>query len=71
LSYTLPVNLTQKIEITKLRIYASITNLHTFTTYSGYDPDVGAYNQSAILMGVDAGRYPEARTFTFGLNVSF
>jgi TonB-linked SusC/RagA family outer membrane protein len=71
LSYTLPVNLTQKIEITNLRIYASITNLHTFAAYSGYDPDVGAYNQSAILMGVDAGRYPEARTFTFGLNVSF
>ena len=43
----------------------SINNALTFTKYSGFDPEIGAGN------GVDRGIYPQARSFVFGLNVTF
>lgn len=69
LGYTLPSNLSERVGLNRLKIYGSIQNLHTFTNYSGYDPEVGSFNQNALLMGVDNGRYPSPRTFTLGLNV--
>jgi TonB-linked SusC/RagA family outer membrane protein len=61
----------EKSFINRLRIYGSVQNLYTFTNYSGFDPEVGSYNQSAILTGVDFARYPVPRTITVGLNVQF
>lgn len=61
----------EKSFINRLRIYSTIQNLYTFTNYSGYDPEVGSFNQSAILTGVDFARYPVPRTITLGLNVQF
>ncbi|RYJ42079.1 SusC/RagA family TonB-linked outer membrane protein [Flavobacterium beibuense] len=71
LGYTLPSDITSKVSITKLRIYGGVQNLHTFTKYKGYDPEVGSFNQNALLTGVDNGRYPSPRSFTMGLNVEF
>ena len=50
---------------TKLGIYlyASAQNLLTFTNYSGFDPEYSGY--------VDRGTYPTARTFTFGVKLSY
>ena len=61
---------TRKFSIESLRVYCNIQNLHTFTKYKGYDPEIGAYNQQVLLRGVDYARYPSQRMFTFGLNVS-
>lgn len=71
LGYSLPDNLINRLKMSKLRLYGSIQNLWTFTDYSGYDPEVGVYNQNALLTGVDNGRYPTPRMFTIGLNVEF
>ncbi len=71
LGYVVPVPFLKKLQITRFRIYGSAQNLKTFTKYTGYDPEVGALNQSALTMGVDNGRYPSARTYTIGLNVEF
>lgn len=71
LGYALPKDVANKIGMSRMRFYGSIQNLWTFTKYSGYDPEVGVYNQNALLMGVDNGRYPTPRTFTLGLNVEF
>lgn len=71
LGYNFSPELAKRIGMNTLKIYGSIQNLHTFTNYSGYDPEVGAYNQDALLTGVDNGRYPSPRTFTLGLNVEF
>jgi TonB-dependent starch-binding outer membrane protein SusC len=71
LGYTLPKNNVVSKYINRLRVYGSVQNLHTFTKYTGYDPEVGAYNQDAKLTGVDNGRYPMPRTFTVGVNVEF
>lgn len=71
LAYTLPTTLTQKFRISRLRVYANAQNVYTFTNYSGYDPEIGAFNQDPLLQNVDMGRYPTPRVFTFGLDVDF
>jgi hypothetical protein len=69
LGYTLPKSLADKIRIQKLRFYASVSNLYTFTDYTGYDP--AATSGEPIGAGIDYGFYPAARTYTFGLNLNF
>ena len=57
--------------IRSARLYVSVTNLVTFTKYTGYDPEVNAYGQNSALRGVDLGNYPTARNFSAGVNVGF
>lgn len=71
LSYTLPQRWAKKAFLQNAKIYFNVQNVHTFTKYSGYDPEIGAYNQSALLQNIDRGRYPTPRTYTLGLNLSF
>jgi len=71
LGYSLPSDIISKIKLTRLRVYASAQNLYTFTKYKGYDPEVGSYNQDALLSGIDNGRYPVPRQISFGFNVEF
>ena len=71
LGYRLPKTLLNKVKMGNLRIYGSVQNLKTFTKYSGYDPEIGAFNNSIKLMNVDTGHYPNPRTFTLGANVQF
>jgi hypothetical protein len=76
LGYTLPRNLTNKIGISRIRVYARAENLITWTKYWGFDPEVGAgfddnsQKHNTESTGVDYGVYPQARTFTVGFNVS-
>lgn len=70
-AYNLPSDILSKTKLSKLRFYASVQNLYTFTKYTGYDPEIGDYNQNALLSGIDSGRYPTNRTITFGMNVEF
>lgn len=76
LGYTLPSDLAQRVNLRQLRVYGTVTNLYTFTAYSGFDPEVGGVMSSAadsrtdpLLRGVDTGRYPTPRTFTLGVNI--
>lgn len=69
IGYRLPTRLISKARITNVRFYMSIQNLHTFSDYKGYDPEVGAFNNNIRLMNVDMGHYPNPRTFTFGANI--
>lgn len=71
LGYSLPSEMISKIKLSRLRFYASGQNLFTFTKYTGYDPEVGSYNQDALLSGIDNGRYPTPRLISFGFNVEF
>jgi len=73
LGYTFPKRWMRSIGISSVKIYANVQNLYTFTKYKGYDPEIGvSYGyQNSLLTGVDNGRYPSPRIYTFGLNVSF
>jgi len=73
LGYTLPVSVTQKLNLKSVRFFISGTNLLTFTNYTGYDPEVGAAR--AMLgdrtVGFDEVTYPQNKSFIVGLNVTF
>ncbi|WP_405269057.1 SusC/RagA family TonB-linked outer membrane protein [Cellulophaga sp. Ld12] len=49
--------------LSKLRLYASAQNLFTITDYDGLDPE--------LTSGVDYGRYPQPKSFIFGVQLSF
>ena len=71
LTYNLPEKWAKKVFMQSARIYFNVQNVYTFTNYSGYDPEIGAFNQSSLLQNIDRGRYPTPRTYTIGLNLSF
>ncbi|WP_303310962.1 TonB-dependent receptor [Hymenobacter sp. BT730] len=71
LAYNIPVGLIQKAHFSGLRLYVTGQNLITWTDYLGYDPEVSADPFSSTGFGRDFGVYPQARTYTVGLNATF
>ena len=69
LGYTLPATISQRVSISKLRLYVAGENLLTFTGYDGFDPELASGDYFTI--GVDKGIYPQARTISFGANITF
>jgi TonB-linked SusC/RagA family outer membrane protein len=80
-SYTIPGSLAKRLNVERIRLYASVNNAFTITKYKGYNPDVD-YNVNAtnsttgtssanLAPGVDYGGYPLARTYSLGLKVTF
>ena len=47
------------------------TNLWTVTNYSGIDPETVSNLGPSDARGADAGSYPNAKTWTFGINLIF
>ncbi|MGV3587503.1 MAG: SusC/RagA family TonB-linked outer membrane protein [Adhaeribacter sp.] len=70
LGYQLPKALIEKARLVQARIYVSAQNLHTFTDYLNYNPEVSNY-EGPLTGGVDYGAYPLPRTFTLGVNLGF
>ncbi len=68
IGYTLPRSLTQRVSIERLRFYVMAENLFTWTKYDGFDPEISSGGTS---LGIDRGIYPQARTWTIGLNLTF
>lgn len=71
LAYNFSSQLLTKWKIKSLQVYASAQNLVTWTDYSGYDPEVNRFGQDNLSQGFDYGSYPSAKTYLFGLNVTF
>jgi TonB-linked SusC/RagA family outer membrane protein len=71
LSYDVLKNNPNVKAIKKLTVYITGQNLLTFTGYSGFDPEVNAYGNSATELGIDYGTYPQAISCILGLNVEF
>lgn len=69
LGYTLNPEISKRAGVSKLRLYAGVNNLYTFTKYKGFDP--GASNGAPIGGGIDYGFYPIPRTYLMGLNINF
>lgn len=71
LGYSLPKTLLAKMKMTNLRIYGTVNNLATISSYSGFDPDVTSRRSDPLTPGVDFAAYPRARTWLVGVNVTF
>lgn len=69
LGYSIPNQFIEKVGLSKVRLYAAVNNLYTFTKYKGFDP--GASSGAPIGGGIDYGFYPVPKTYMFGLNVNF
>lgn len=62
IGYTVPAKLLSKINVDRLRIYLTGTNLLTFTQFKYIDPE---------STNVVTGYYPQQRTVSFGVDLSF
>jgi TonB-linked SusC/RagA family outer membrane protein len=77
LGYTVPLTISNRVNISNFRIYLAAQNLFTFTKYSGLDPEVGTVDHTTnvgiptLNVGIDDGIYPQARTFSLGIQVGF
>lgn len=71
LAYNVPRNMLKKMGLTRLMPYISLSNLLTFTNYSGRDPEVNQHGDSGAVQGIDWGTYPLNRSFVVGLKVEF
>ena len=82
LSYQLNQKILKRAGIAGLRLYVTGQNLFIITKYKGYYPELDSFGQgtnnqavnagqgpSLYSIGVDAGAYPAARTFTIGANI--
>jgi TonB-linked SusC/RagA family outer membrane protein len=70
LGYNFSERAVKMLGLSALRLYFSATNLLTFTSYSGFDPEVTTA-ENTVNQGTDQGIYPVARTFNFGIKIKF
>lgn len=69
LGYSLPTGLVNNLNMTRARIYVKGNNLFTWTSYTGYTPEIGSGN--VLSNGIDTGIYPIPRVFSVGINTTF
>ncbi|WP_373012632.1 TonB-dependent receptor [Mucilaginibacter sp.] len=69
LGYNIPGKYIKKLGLRSVRAVLTAQNVYTFTKYIGYSPDSNHFGEQASVQSVDYGVYPQARVFTFGLNV--
>lgn len=70
LGYNFSPALIKRVGAKSMRAYVAAYNLITWTGYSGMDPEVNTRGLG-MTAGWDFSAYPMARTYTFGLNVTF
>jgi outer membrane receptor protein involved in Fe transport len=70
IGYNFNKKLLTPLRLQSVRIYASVQNLACISSYNKYgDPEAGQGN--VLYTGVDTGRYPMPRTYSFGVNMQF
>ncbi|MFH0757109.1 MAG: SusC/RagA family protein, partial [Bacteroidota bacterium] len=75
LGYNLPKSMIRPIGLENVRIYISGQNILTWTKFRGYDPEVN-YNSEGtssgnLNLGFDFASYPNAKSYTLGLKLTF
>jgi TonB-linked SusC/RagA family outer membrane protein len=69
LGYRLPSRLVGGAE--NARLVVTGQNLHVWTKYTGYDPEVNSFGGDARARGIDLGAYPRARIWNVGLSMTY
>lgn len=70
IGYTFPRKWISKLHLRSMRVYFNAQNLFTITNYSGFNPEVGTSRMGNMSSyGLDEITYPQARVFTFGINL--
>lgn len=71
LGYNLPKVWVSRVKLANVRIYASATNLWTYTKYAGPDPEVSTLDGSTAAQGIDFNTLPQVKNVMAGLTVTF
>lgn len=71
LSYMFPRQVLEKLHLQSLSVFGDVTNVYTFTDYPSYDPEGSIGGDNIAKSGVDYFAYPNPRTFTLGVRISF
>ncbi|WP_448702567.1 SusC/RagA family TonB-linked outer membrane protein [Mucilaginibacter sp. AW1-3] len=71
LGYTIPKNITSKVNISNLRLFVSAQNLFVITNYPGPDPEVSNGGTGTATQGIDRNTAANSRQFTAGISVKF
>ncbi len=69
IGYTLPSRVLNSLGMSQARVYAKATNLFTWTSYTGYTPEIGS--NDVLSNGIDTGVYPIPRVISIGFNTTF
>jgi hypothetical protein len=69
LGYSVPVENIDFFD--SIRLSLSGQNLLLISDYTGFDPEVNSFAYDPLRTGIDWGSFPNQRTFTFGVNVTF
>ena len=70
LAYNLPTSVANKLKISYARFYVSGVNLHTFTKYPGWDPEVNTdYRSGNVNQGSDFYAAPQIKSIVVGLTI--
>ncbi|OFX83648.1 MAG: hypothetical protein A2W99_15270 [Bacteroidetes bacterium GWF2_33_16] len=69
LQYSFKADAFKKIGLTSLNVYLKGTNLYTFSSFSGYSPEIGS--SDVLSSGIDLGIYPATAIFSFGIVSAF
>jgi TonB-linked SusC/RagA family outer membrane protein len=70
LGYTIPSFITKKAAISNFRIYVSLDDFFTITSYPGLDPETASTNNTSGA-GLDWGSYPTMKKLILGVNLTF
>jgi TonB-linked SusC/RagA family outer membrane protein len=77
LGYSLPADVLKKLSLTNARLYAQVQNAFVITNYTGSDPEVSTNNPGLgataanVGAGIDRNTFPQARTYSLGVNITF
>jgi len=69
LGYSLPQNLTNRINAGLIRFYLTAQNPFTFFGYNGFSPEIPGGSPST--QGIDYGVYPLSKITSFGVTINF
>ncbi len=70
LGYNFSPEVTEKLGLSRLKIYTSAQNFFVSTKYQGYDPEVQTSDNTFGQGEVNFDQYPKPRVFMIGLNAS-
>jgi TonB-dependent starch-binding outer membrane protein SusC len=69
--YRVPTTLADRFGVGSIQLEVMGRNLHTWTDYTGYDPEINMFGLSTVERGTDFAVYPNAREVSFGIRVTY
>jgi TonB-dependent starch-binding outer membrane protein SusC len=63
-------NIVLSYMVGKSKFFVQAENLKTWTKYKGFDPEVSTFSITNTAPGTDFLTFPQARTFSFGVNIT-